>query len=68
MEAFVLSILTACFIAVMIIAGISVIETIKAEDPLEKMLCGLCAALFVVMLLAITFISLEFSNYIGGIL
>ena len=67
MEAFVLIILTACFIAVLILAGFSVIDTIKAEDPLEKMLCGLCAALFIFLLLAITFISFEFSNYIGGI-
>lgn len=68
MEAFVLVMLAICFIGSLVVSVVSIKEVILSEDPMEKMLCGLCSALFTFMLLAITFIAYEFNNYIGGIL
>lgn len=64
MEAFVLIALAICFVATCIMLAYCIKESIVYEDPLYAM----GAAVFMIIFLAVIFLSYEFNNYIGGIL
>ena len=64
MEAFVLVILASVFIVTCIMLFYSVKWAMVDEDPLYY----IGASIFIIILIALTFLSYEFNNYIGGIL
>lgn len=64
MEAFVLVILATVFIVTCVFLFYSVKWAIVDEDPLYY----IGASIFIIIMIALTFLSYEFNNYIGGIL
>lgn len=64
MEAFVLVVLAILFLVICVMLFFTIKGALIDEDPLYF----IGAAILIVILIAITFLSYEFNNYIGGIL